>query len=430
MNPFPLSPQTLAHNRQRLAALLDTGALAVIGSNDPITTNADGTLGVFPNSDLLYLTGLRQEETSLLLFPEAPDAGEREVLFIRRPNPKVEVWEGAKLTREQAAELSGVAQVLYADEFPAVFHRLMCACKSVYLNANEHPRHLPTAESRDLRFARWVRHHYPLHDLRRLAPLLYRLRMVKSPEEVEAIRLACKLTAHAFRQVCMLVRPGVSEKRIEAEFARVFTEAGARFAYQPIVASGASSCVLHSIANDRVCNEGDILLIDVGAELGGYCSDLTRVLPVSGRFTDRQRAVHDAVMRVHRAAMADVRPGVLWNDVHHKALDRTKHELHALGILPYGWQQLPDSGDTDTKRYFMHGVGHSLGLDVHDVGDLRLPLEPGCVMTIEPGIYIPEEEIGIRIETNIVVTADGCDDLFADLPADAESIEYAMHCTS
>lgn len=409
------SPSELAARRTRLVERLPAGTMAIVGSNDPLTTNADGTLGVFPNSDLLYLTGIRQEDTTLLLFPDAKSPEEREILFLLRPDPITEVWEGAKLSADQAREITGIDSVRFQDEFAALFHRLICECEVLFLNLNEHPRRRPVAESRDLRFARWVRHHYPLHDLRRLAPHLHMLRRVKSTTEIEAIRAACDLTARAFESVREIVAAGVAEKELEAQFARIFTEAGARFAYQPIIASGASSCTLHYVANQGTLRDGDVLLIDVGAELDGYCADLTRTLPVSGEFTDRQQAVYDAVLRVHRAAVAAIRPGVLWQDVHNQAINQTADELDALGLLS------PDARETTAKtkaavrQYFMHGLGHSLGLDVHDVGDVSLPLEPGCVMTVEPGIYIPEEAIGVRIETNVVVTSDGCQNLFSDL---------------
>ncbi len=415
MNKPALDAAELTKHRDRLREMLPAGAMGVVGSNDPLTTNADGTLGVFPNSDLLYLTGIRQEETSLLLFPDARETAEREILFLRRPDPATEVWEGSKLTPDMATEISGIQTVRYQDDFPALFHRLMCECQSLYLNLNEHPRHRPVAESRDLRFARWVRNNYPLHDLRRLAPLLHKLRRVKSPAEIEAVRAACDLTARAFRAVRELVAPGVTEKRIEAEFARIFTEAGARFAYQPIIASGASSCVLHYVTNAGTLREGDVLLIDVGAELGGYCADLTRVLPIGGRFTARQQAVHDAVQRVHCAAVAAIRPGALWKDIHEQAIEQTADELDALGLLPPDARKSRADTIAAVKKYFMHGIGHPLGLDVHDVGDTALPLETGCIMTVEPGIYIPDEGFGIRIETNVVVTPDGCQDLFPDV---------------
>lgn len=407
-----------AANRARLGDALPGGAMAVVGSNDPLVTNADGTLGVFRNSDLYYLTGIAQEETMLLLFPDANEPADREILILRRPDPVVERWEGAKLTQDEATRVSGVRTVLHQDAFDPLFHRLMTECECLYVNANEHPRAHWPQESRDLRFARHVRHAYPLHRLERLAPLLRDLRMIKSPPEIEAIRKACRLTAGAFRDVLGQVAPGIPEKEIEARFAYAFTRAGARFAYDPIIASGASSCVLHSIRNDGVLTDGEVLLMDVGAMVDGYCADLTRTVPVGDSFTDRQQHVHDAVRRVQRSAIARIRPGALWRDIQDAVRDDMAVELDALGLMPAAWRDADDRGHASVREYFPHGLGHPLGLDVHDVGDLSRPLEPGCVLTVEPGIYIPSENIGVRIETNVVVTTDGCEDLFADLLAD------------
>lgn len=427
MRHAPIPPALFTENRERLKKLLPPRSLAVVNANDLLPTNADGTLRMHPNSDLFYLTGIEQEETILLLAPTAFDEKLREVLFLREPTENIKVWEGHKLTKERAREISGIQQIRWLSEFRPVFHRLMCECEHVYLNRNEHERATLEVESRDDRFARECMRRYPLHDYRRLAPLLRQLRAVKSKPELELIRQACAITRAGFFRVLRVLKPGINEAEIEAELAREFIRRRARFAYEPIIASGPNSCVLHYQQNDRTCRKGDLLLLDVGASYANYNADLTRTLPVSGRFTRRQRQVYEAVLRVLRAAMQAATPGKWHRDWQKEAEKAMTEELLALGLLKRRQVKKQDPDKPACRKYFPHGIGHPLGLDVHDLAPLTEPFAPGWVLTVEPGIYLPEEGFGIRLETDILLTETGAVDLLADIPIEADEIERLMN---
>ena len=307
----PINPQLFIHNRANLAKLLLPDSLALVNANDRLHPSADSTLPLRQNSDLFYLTGIDQEETILLLYPEAHDDKLREILFVREPNELLATWEGHKLTKEQAKQISGIKRVEWLSEFRPLFHRLMCECEHVYLNSNEYSRAVIEVETRDARFIRDTQARYPLHDYQRLARLMHRLRTVKSKEEIKLLRQACAITRDGFRHVCRFVRPGVTETDIEAEFAREFIRRGGNFAYPPIIASGKNACVLHYVENDQTCRSGDLLLLDVAAGYAYYNADLTRTIPVNGRFTRRQRQVYNAVLRVLRAVSKAATPGKL-----------------------------------------------------------------------------------------------------------------------
>ena len=410
-------------NRERLRGLLPPGALVVLNANDILPSNADGVLRMQPNSDLLYLTGIAQEETILLLMPEAFEEKQREILFLREPNPHLATWEGHKLAREEAVKLTGIRNVQWLSAFPVEFHKLMCEAEQVFLNTNEHKRAVVEVETRDARFIRDCQARYPLHAYRRLAPLLHRLRVTKSPEEIALIRHAAAVTGRAFRRVLRRVRPGIGEHEVEAEFAHEFIRNRCEFAYSPIVASGANSCVLHYLANDRVCRSGEVLLLDVAARYSGYNSDLTRTVPVNGRFTRRQRQVYEAVLRVERAMTSAIAPGKLHRDWQKEAEAAVEKELIGLKLITTREIRRQDPDRPALKRYFMHGLGHVIGLDVHDVGLMNEPMQPGWVLTVEPGIYIPEERFGVRLENTVVLTEDGIDDLMSDIPIEADEIE-------
>ena len=421
-------PATLfIENRARLKSRLLPGSLAVVNANDIPPTNADGTRMPIPNSDLFYLTGIEQEETMLLLAPDAHDEKLREVLFIREPNAHLKTWEGHKHPKDEAQAISGIKEVKWLTEFPAIFHRLMCEMEHVYLNSNEHNRAVIEVETRDARFVQQVRAKYPLHDYRRLARELQALRLVKSPAEIALIRRACGITGQGFRRLLRTVRPGVREYQVEAELAHEFIGHRAQFAYNPIIASGANACTLHYNQNDQTCRAGELLLLDVAACYANYQSDLTRTLPVGGRFTKRQRQVYDAVLRSLRAATQAAVPGKLHKDWQKESEKIVEEELLRLGLLKPRDIQRQDPAKPAVKKYFMHGVGHPIGLDVHDVGLLKQPFAAGWVLTVEPGIYLPEEGFAVRLENTVVVTDGAPLDLMADIPIEADEIEALMN---
>jgi Xaa-Pro aminopeptidase len=421
-----IDPHLFTTNRQRLCQLLLPNSLVVVNANDVPPTNADGTMAMAPNTDLFYLTGVEQEQSILLLYPDADDEKQREILFLREPTPKLEVWEGHKLTKDEARELSGVSRVEWLSEFPALFHRLMCECEHAYLNTNEHKRAVIEVETRDARFVAETLRKYPLHDYQRLARLMHRLRVAKSEAELKLIREACALTNAAFRRVLRKVKPGINECEVEAEFAHEFIRNCAKFAYPPIIASGANACALHYIHNSVVCREGELLLLDVGASYANYNADMTRTIPVSGRFTRRQRQVYDAVLRVLRRATKGLVAGKKPKDWQKEGESMMEKELVDLGLLTMADIKRQDPDEPAFKKYFMHGLGHPLGLDVHDVGITTEPMQPGWVMTCEPGIYIREEGFAIRLENDVLITQNGPVDLMADIPIEADEVEALM----
>ncbi len=427
MRYAPIDPELFTGNRDRLKRLLLPNSLAVVNANDVLPANADAVLPLKPNPDLFYLTGIEQEESMLLLFPDAADEKHREILFLRQPDPRLETWEGHKLTQAEARKISGVARVEWLADFPALFHRLMCECDHVYLNANEHARAHIIVETREARFVKETRRKYPLHDYQRLAPLLHRLRAVKSDTEVALIRKACAITEAGFRRACQIVKPGRNEMEVEAEFAREFIRRGGGFAYAPIIAAGSNACALHYQQNDQPCRSGQLLLLDVGASYANYNADMTRTIPVNGRFTRRQKKVYNAVLRVLRAVSAAATPGKLPRDWQKEADALVEQELVDLGLLKQSDIRRQNPDKPAFRKYFMHGIGHPLGLDVHDLAPAAGPIQAGWVLTVEPGIYIREEGLGIRLENNFLIQNGGNVDLMAGIPIEADAIEDLMH---
>ncbi len=421
-----IEPQFFVTNRERLQRLLLSNSLAIVNANDLPPTNADGTMARAPNSDLFYLAGVEQEQSILLLYPEADDEKHREILFLREPTPELELWEGHKLTKDEARRIAGVQNIQWLSGFPSLFHRLMCECEHVYLNSNEHKRAVIEVESRDARFVAETMRRYPLHDYQRLARAMHLLRIVKSSLEIELVRKACQMTEQGFRRVLRFVKPGKVEDEVEAEFAHEFIRQGGRFAYLPIIATGANALSLHYVANSTVCRKGELLLLDVAASHTHYNADMTRTIPVSGRFTRRQRRVYDAVLRVLRQSVKGLVPGKKPKDWQKEAETMIEKELVDLGILSLREIHKQDSENPALKRYFMHGLGHPLGLDVHDVGFTTKPMEPGWVMTVEPGIYLREEGFAVRLENDVLVTDNGPVDLMAGIPIEADEIEQLM----
>ena len=426
MRHLPIKPKLFRNNRTRLAELLGPKSLAVVNANDPMPTNADGTMMIHPNSDLFYLTGIEQEESIVVLFPDAGDPKNREILFLRQPSEHLMIWEGHKHTKEEARKMSGIKNVQWTSEFPGFFRSLMCESESAYVNSNEHKRASDAVETRDVRFINRCKDDYPLHTYRRLAPLLAKLRMGKSDEEIDLLKEAVAITAKGFRRVLRFVKPGVTEYEVEAELSREFIRRRGKFAYTPIVASGKNNCVLHYLQNDQTCRKGQLLLLDVASSYANYNADLTRTIPVSGKYTRRQKKVYGAVLRVLRASIEGATVGKLPRDWQKEAEEITTEELLKLGLLKSGEVKKQDPDKPACKKYFMHGLGHPLGLDVHDVGDANIPFAPGCVLTVEPGIYIPEEGFGVRLEDDIVVTEDGPVNLMEKIPIEADEIEAIM----
>ncbi len=427
MRHAPIDPALFTENRDRLRKLLPSGALAVLNANDVPPTNADGTLPLVANADLFYLTGIEQEESMLLLFPNATDEELREVLFLREPNEHLKIWEGYKHSKEDAQKISGIKTVKWLSEFPSVFQRLMFEAEQVFLNTNEHRRAHIEVESRDMRFIRETKLQYPLHQYRRLAPLMHQVRVVKSEREIALLREAIEITKAGFERVARFVKPGVNEVEVEAEFAHEFIRRRGRFAYNPIIASGERACVLHYNQNDQPCRNGELLLLDVGAAYANYNADLTRTIPVSGKFTKRQKDVYNAVLRVMRAGIAGATVGKMHKDWQKEAQMMMNEELLGLGLLKKSDIKKQTPSSPACRKYFMHGLGHVLGLDVHDVGLMEHPIAPGWVLTVEPGIYIPEEGFGIRLENDILVTEKGSVDLMDKIPVEADEIEDLMN---
>ncbi len=426
MRHAPIDSHLFAANRERLRMLLPPHSVAVVNANDVPPTNADGSLPLVPNSDLFYLSGVEQEESILVISPDAFDEKLREVLFVREPNEHLKIWEGYKLSKADAIKASGIKTVKWLSEFDTVFRGLVFDAEQVFLNSNEHKRSESQVETRESRFLRRMREQYPLHTYRRLAPLMHRLRLVKSKPELDLLQKAVDITRDGFDRVLKFVKPGVNEVEIEAEFIHEFTRQRARFAYNPIIASGENACVLHYNQNDQICRKGDLLLIDVGASYANYNADLTRTIPVSGKFTRRQKEVYNAVLRVMRASIAGATVGKLQRDWTREAQMMMNEELLALGLLKKSDIKKQTEETPACRKYFMHGLGHPLGLDVHDVGMMSTPFAEGWVLTVEPGIYIPQEKIGIRLENDILVTADGPVDLMANIPVEAAEIEERM----
>lgn len=424
---LPLESSLFIETRKRFASKLKPNSLAVFNSNDIMPTNADGSMAFRQNNDLFYLSGVDQEESILLIFPDSKDEKYKEVLFLCETSEQIAIWHGAKLTKEQATQTSGIKTVLWLSDFEKIFNMLMGRCEHVYLNTNEHYRAVVEVETRDARFIKWCREKFPLHHYERSALLMQNLRAIKTDKEIELIKHACGITEKGFRRILKFVKPGVTEYEIEAEFSHEFLRNRSRgFAYGPIIASGGDSCILHYINNNKVCKDGDILLLDVAAEYANYASDLTRCLPVNGKFTDRQRAVYNAVIRVMKFATSRLVVGNTIAEYEKEVGKQMEEELIKLGLLKAEEVKKQNPEQPLYKKYFMHGTSHFLGLDVHDVGSMQRPFEAGMVFTCEPGIYIPAESLGIRLENNILITAKGNTDLMASIPLEAEEIEELM----
>ena len=410
-------------------AMMKPNSLAVFNSNDIYPISADSTMPFEQARDIFYLSGADQEESILVLFPDAPNPAHKEMLFVRETNEHIAIWEGEKLTKERAREVSGIHNIYWLKDFDKIFFEVMTQADRIYFNTNEHYRQSVETETREDRFIKKVKEQFPAHSWERSNPILQRLRSVKDPIEIDLIQRACDITEKGFRRVLGFVKPGVWEYEIEAEFMHEFlTNRSKGFAYTPIIASGKNSNVLHYIKNNEQCKDGDLLLLDVGAEYANYASDMTRTIPVNGRFTKRQREVYDAVLHVKKEATKMLVPGTLWKEYHVEVGKIMTDQLLKLGLLDKADVQNEDPDWPAYKKYFMHGTSHHMGLDTHDYGILWEPMQPNMVFTVEPGIYIPQEGFGIRLENDVVIQEKGAPfDLMKNIPLEAEEIEDLMN---
>ena len=423
----PIDPAFFKKNRKNLAAKMDKISITIFHSNDEYPRNGDQTFPFRQQSDLFYLSGIDQEETILVLAPGHPNTAFREVLFVKETSEQIAIWEGQKLSKEEATKISGIKSVQWSKDFEFLLKDLMMWAGKVYLNSNECPKYFNPVPYKDLRFANELSGQYPTHEFDRAAPLVTELRKIKSQTEIELIMRAGKITGEAFLKVLEFVNSGVREYEVQAQIEYVFTMSGANGnAYKPIIASGASACVLHYVDNDKVCNDGDLLLMDFGAEYANYAADITRTIPVNGKFTQRQKDCYEAVLRVHDKAIQLLVPGTSIDAFNKEVNKLMEAEMISLGLFSKADVEKQDPAKPLYLKYFMHGTSHPIGLDVHDVGSKYDPLEPGMVLTCEPGLYIREENIGIRIENNILVTKDGPVNLTKQIPVTVEEIEGLM----
>jgi len=424
----PIPTEFLIRNREKLRELLKPNSLVIVHANDVYPTNADGSLPFKQNSDLFYLTGVEQEETVLVLMPDSPDPKEREILFLKETSERIAVWEGEKLTKQQASEATGIGRIEWVQSFESFFHRMAPQVEHIYLTTNEHLRATSVVETRNARFIKECQTRYPLHRYERLAPLLHRLRMIKDKEEIRIMQRACDITEQGFRRVLDFIKPGVGEWEIEAELLHEFVRRGSRgFAYSPIIGAGKNACVLHYVENDKICKDGDLVLMDVAAEYAGWASDLTRTVPVNGKFSKRQRQVYDAVLRVFRGANELLRPGSTPMEYQKQVIEIMERELVGLRLFTAKEARAQGPDKALVRKYFMHGTSHHLGLDVHDVCPPHEPFAEDMVFTIEPGIYIREEAIGVRIENDVVIGKKSNFDLMRNIPIEVDEIETLMN---
>ncbi len=427
MKYLPLNPELFQLNRKRFIREMKPNTIAIFNSNDLMPRSGDQFFPFRQNAGLFYLCGIDQEETMLVLYPDAPKEGFQEFLLIKRTNEQIALWEGHKYTKEEARAASGIPKVLFLDEAESILHELILLSEGIYLNINENDRFVSPVETRDLRYAHSIQHRYPAHTCYRAQPLLKKLQMLKSPLEVAALQQCADITGQAFRRVLEFVRPGVWEHEVEAEIIHEFIRnRSTGHAYVPIIASGKNACVLHYTENNQRCHDGDVLLLDFGCEYANYAADLTRSIPVNGVFTSRQRAVYNAVLRVLKEARAMLVPGNMLDEYNKEVGKIMESELISLGLIGRSDVEKQDPNRPVFKKYFMHGASHHLGLDVHDLCLRYEPFRAGMVFTCEPGIYIPEENLGIRLENDILITDEGPVDLFATIPIEAEAIEELM----
>jgi Xaa-Pro aminopeptidase len=427
MKFLPLNPVIFRQNRQRFQKKMSPDSIAIFLSNDEVPTNGDAIYPYKQNSDLYWLTGIVQEDTMLVLFPDHPDPKYKEVLVLVRPNELKEKWDGKRLRAEEARQISGVGTVVWLDSSDALLQVWIHLAKNIYLDSNENDRKSILIQTRAYRYIQETKERYPLHHYLRAAPILKDLRSVKSAAEVEVIQQAIDITHKAFLRVMKFLRPGVYEYEVEAEIQHTFLAQRATGpAYNSILASGENACILHYISNNQICRDGDLMLMDFGAEYGGYNADLTRTLPVNGKFNKRQKEVYNVCLHLHNYAKSLLKPGVILNEYHVLVGKEADIQFQKIGLLSKSDVKNATPENPAYWKYLFHGISHHLGIDVHDLGTRTGPLQPGMVLTVEPGIYIPEEKMGIRIENNILITKTGNRDLMKDIPITVEEIEAYM----
>ena len=423
-----LNKQLFIDNRERFKSMMEPNSLAIFHSNDIYPTSADGTMPFKQATDILWLSGVDQEDSVLVIFPDAKRNEDKELLFLTETNDLIAVWEGEKLTKNEAFEVSGIKTVYWLSEFDTIMKSLMSQTENVYLLTQEHLRRNTPVQTREMRLNAELKIIYPNHNYKRSAPFLNKLRSVKTALEIEVMKIAAEITAAGFNRVLKFLKPDCWEHEIEAEFIHEFVKRRSRgFAYSPIIGSGSNACVLHYLENNKQCISGDLVLIDVGAEYANYACDVTRCFPVNGKFTDRQREVYESVLRVEKASIELLKPGAVLSEYHKRVGDLMTKELINLNLLTQEEVDNQNPSWPAYKKYFMHGTSHYLGLDVHDYGLWDgSPMEAGMVFTCEPGIYIPEEGIGIRIEDDILITSNGYINLTKEIPKEVSEIEAAM----
>jgi Xaa-Pro aminopeptidase len=423
-----LNVELFQHNRRRFTSELLPGTVAIFNSNDMMPRSGDTCFPFRQNTGLFWLSGIDQEESMLFLFPGCPKEKHEEVLFIKRTNEHIAVWDGHKYTKDEARVVSGIQKVYFLDEAEVIMRELINLSTGIYLNFNEHDKFITPVESCDQRYAKLIRSAYPGHTIYRSQPILKKLQTIKNTWEIATIQHSIDITQKAFDRVLKFVQPGVWEYEVEAEITHEFLRNRATgHAYNPIIASGKSACVLHYIENDKECKDGDLLLMDFGSEYANYAADLTRTIPVNGRFTDRQRSVYNAVLRTLKEARNMLVPGTLLEEYNKEVGLYMQSELLDLGLISKKDIEDQNPDWPAYKKYFMHGTSHHMGLDVHDLSHRYDPFRAGMIFTCEPGIYIPEEGIGVRLENDILVTDEGAIDLFSNIPIELEEIEELMN---
>ena len=429
MKYHQIDNQLFIKNRAKFTSQMKPNSVAIFNSNDLYPVSADSHLPFAQHRDILYLSGVDQEESILLLFPDAPYDNLKEILFLKETNEHIAIWEGEKLTKDRAFEVSGIKTVFWLQDFHKTLKEVMAYSEMIYINTNEHYRAVIETETREARFVKWWKENYPAHQVAKSNPILQRIRSIKESEEIDLIQNACNITEKGYRRLLSFVKPNVMEYEIEAEFAHEFLRNRSKgFAYTPIIASGNNSNVLHYIENNQQCKAGDLILLDVGAEYANYSSDMTRMIPVSGRFSERQKAVYQAVLNVKNEATKMLVPGTLWKKYHVEVGKIMTSELLDLGLIDKADVQNENQDWPAYKKYFMHGTSHHLGMDTHDYGLLHEPMKPNMIFTVEPGIYIPAERFGIRLEDDVVVQEKGEPfNLMRNIPIEIEEIESLMN---
>ncbi len=427
MKHLPINPELFIKNRQRFVKEMKPKSIAIFNSNDEVPSNADALYPFVQNTELYWLTGIEQEDTMLILFPDNPDEKYREVLVMVRPNEQKEKWDGKRLRENEGKEISGIQTVLWLDTLDALLQPWIHLADRIYLNTNENDRKSVWLETRDYRFAKLMQERYPLHKYERAAKIIKRLRAIKTPEEIEVIKQAISITEKAFRRLLDFIHPGVMEYELEAAIIHeCVRNRSSGPAYGSILASGDRARTLHYVSNNEECKDGELILMDFGARYGNYSADLTRTVPVNGKFTQRQKEVYNACLHLHNFAKGILKPGISIVDYTEKVGDEATQLFIKLGLLTEEDVKNEDKDNRAYRKYLYHGISHHLGIDVHDLGTRVEPIEPGMVFTIEPGIYIEEEQMGIRIENNYWITENGNIDLMKDIPITAEEIEELM----